>query len=174
MLIRREVTGDGPAVRAVHLAAFATPGPGQAVEAALVDRLRAGPWWLPPLSLVAVAGDDGAVLGHVVATRAVLEPSGTPVLGLGPLGVAPAAQGRGVGSALMHAVLGAAQALDETLVGLLGDPAYYRRFGFGSAAGYGVRAPDPAWGAAFQVRVLAAGPVPDGTFRYASPFDGLG
>lgn len=174
MLIRREEAGDGPAVRAVHLAAFARPGPGDAVEAALVDRLRAGPWWLPPLSLVAVADSDGAVVGHVVATRAVLEPTGAPVLGLGPLGVVPGAQRRGVGSALMHALLGAAQALDETLVGLLGDPAYYRRFGFGPAAAHGVRSPDPAWGAAFQVRVLAPGPVPTGAFRYATPFDDLG
>jgi putative acetyltransferase len=50
----------------------------------------------------------------------------------------------------MHAVLGAADALDEPLVGLLGDPAYYRRFGFVSAESVGVAAPDSSWGDSFQ------------------------
>lgn len=44
---------------------------------------------------------------------------------LGPLGVAPSHQAAGIGSALVHAVLGAADALDEALVALLGAPAYY-------------------------------------------------
>ena len=53
-----------------------------------------------------------------------------PVLALGPLSVRPDRQRGGVGSALMHAVLGAADALGEPLVALIGNPAYYRRFGF--------------------------------------------
>lgn len=134
----------------------------------LVDRLRAGPWWIPELSLVAMSGQD--VIGHVVASRAVIEPAGTPVLGLGPLGVLPAAQGRGVGSALMHAVLGAAEARDERLVGVLGDPGFYGRFRFLPAAELGVTPPDPAWAVGFQVRIFAE-PAPTGTFRYAEPFD---
>lgn len=94
---------------------------------------------------------------------------GVPALGLGPIAVRPAAQGRGVGSALMHAVLGAAEAADEPLVALLGDPAWYRRFGFGPASSSGIVAPDPAWGEYFQVRVLRPSP-PAGTFGYARPF----
>lgn len=170
--IRRERPSDHAAVRAVHRVAFGRAGQvGDVVEAVLVDRLRAGPWWLPRLSLVAVA--EGEMVGHVVTTRATLEPSGAPVLGLGPLGVDPARQGQGIGSALMHAVLGAAEALDESVVGLLGDPAFYRRFGFVPAAEHGVAAPDPAWGAAFQLRVLSE-PPERGTFRYAEPFERLG
>ena len=74
----------------------------------------------------------------------------------------------------MHSVLGAAQALGEPVVVLLGDPAYYSRFGFGPASDLGVLAPDPQWGDFFQA--LALGPredVPAGTFRYAEPFDRL-
>jgi predicted N-acetyltransferase YhbS len=41
-----------------------------------------------------------------------------PALGLGPIGVVPGHQNRAVGHALMHAVLGAADALDEHLVAL--------------------------------------------------------
>ncbi|MHC8503038.1 GNAT family N-acetyltransferase [Pseudonocardia artemisiae] len=158
----------------MHRAAFAplTPAGAPVVEGRLVDQLRAGPWWLPQFSLVAVAS-NGDVVGHVVATRAVLEPAGTPVLGLGPLGVLPAWQRRGVGSALMDAVLSAAQACDEVLVGLLGDPAYYRRFGFVPSVQHQVVAPDPAWGPAFQVRLLGQA-VGGGTFRYAEPVQHLG
>jgi putative acetyltransferase len=164
--VRRERPDDVEPIRAVHRAAFEGEEP---VEVGLVDALRAGPAWLPPLSLVAVC--DGEVVGHVVATRARV--GDVPVLGLGPLGVCPGAQGRGIGSALMYAVLGAAQAGDETLVGLLGEPAYYGRFGFVAATDLGIAAPDPAWGRYFQVLALAD-PPPTGTFRYATPFDELG
>jgi putative acetyltransferase len=171
--IRRERPADHAAVRAVHRAAFAPDGRPEpdVAEAWLVDQLRADAGWLPHLSLVAVSG--ARVVGHVMASRAVVEPAGEPVLGLGPLGVEPAEQRRGVGSALVHAVLAAAEARDERLVGLLGDPAYYGRFGFVAGAEHGVLPPDPGWGAAFQVRVLA-GPVAGGWFRYAEPFDRLG
>lgn len=126
------------------------------------------------LSIVALI--DGAVAGHVVCSRGSL--GDQPSLGLGPLGVRRAAQGRGVGSALMHAVLGAADGLGESAVFLLGSPAYYRRFGFVAASQLGVRAPDPAWGPHFQGRTLAAWsralPLrPSEAFAYARAFEGI-
>jgi putative acetyltransferase len=184
VLIRRELPPDTDAIRAVHLTAFSPP-PDRAdpAEAQLVDDLRADPAaWLPPLSLVAEdpeagAGRPGEVVGHVVCTRATLTGAAgrLDVLGLGPLGVRPDRQGRGVGSALVHAVLAAADALGEPLVVLLGDPAYYVRFGFVTAADLGVRSPVEAWGAYFQARPLTAhdAEAHRGAFAYASPFDGL-
>lgn len=47
-------------------------------------------------------------------------------------------QGRGIGSALMHAVLGAADALNEPFVALLGHADYYARFGFRPAQAYAI------------------------------------
>ena len=194
VLIRRERTGDVDAVRDVHLAAFAavragdepvtsedrTGPPPDPVEARLVDELRADPAaWLPALSLVAEDA-EGEVVGHVVCTRGSLTgpdgPDGPlPALGLGPLGVLPEHQKRGVGLALMHAVLGAADALGEPLVALLGEPAYYSRFGFVPAADVGVEAPVEAWGRYFPVRTLTAYDAARhrGAFAYARPFDGL-
>lgn len=56
---------------------------------------------------------------------------------------------------------------------LLGDPAYYGRFGFVLAERLGILAPDPSWAAHFQVRplsatALVAGRTPSGP----SPRDG--
>jgi putative acetyltransferase len=73
----------------------------------------------------------------------------------------------------MHAVLGAADALSEPLVGLLGDPAYYHRFGFVPAQSIGVTAPDSSWGEDFQVRTLTRYEGLTGRFHYAGPFDRL-
>jgi putative acetyltransferase len=187
-IVRVERPADHGAIRRVHLAAFPTR-----VEADLVDALRAGPGWLPALSLVAVL--DGVVVGHVVATRGWVDSgehaaasasttgrthpraggsSGSPLpaLGVGPLAVHPGWQRRGVGSALMNTLISTAETLGETLLALLGEPDYYRRFGFRPAAELGVLSPDPGWGQYFQARRLAD-EAPRGPFRYAEPFQRL-
>ena len=187
VLIRREAAGDADAIRAITAAAFARPGqpPGEIVpEARLVGELRASPAWLPALSLVAVSlptqplptpslaavPPAGEVMGHVLCTRGHVGQA--LVLALGPLSVRPDSQRRGVGSALMHAVLGAADALGEPLVVLLGDPAYYCRFGFRLAADYQIEPPQPQWQPHFQVRALTSyQPRLRGTFSYPQPFD---
>ncbi|TFV67843.1 UNVERIFIED_ORG: N-acetyltransferase [Bacillus sp. AZ43] len=173
MHVRRERPTDHEAVRALHRAAFGPVAAGRGaalVEDRLTDELREDAGFLPHLSLVAV--DSDAVVGHVLATRGWVEPLGVPALGLGPLGVLPARQGSGAGSALVHALLAVAEACGERVAALLGDPAYYRRFDFRPAAELGISAPDPAWGGYFQARVLTGAPV-RGTFRYAAPFERL-
>lgn len=168
MIVRRERPADWAAIHGIHTAAFgpAVDG-GEVVEARLAAQLR-DTGALPALSLVAEV--DGAVVGHVVCSRGTL--AGAPSLGLGPIGVVPYRQRDGIGSALMHAVLGAADALDEPAVFLLGNPAYYRRFGFVLAAPLGLEPPQASWAQHFQVRTLSAwDPFTRGAFRYAAPFD---
>lgn len=174
MLVRRERPDDAEAVDDVHRRAFAAAAPGgpgtEPVEVGLVRALRADRGWVPALSLVAEGG--GGVIAHVVGTEGAV--GNVPVIGLGPIGVLPEHQGRHVGHALMHAVLAAADALDYPLVVLLGHVDYYPRFGFLPAASLGIVAPDPAWGAHFQARPLAAHhPGLRGRFRYAAPFAAL-
>nr|WP_239521673.1 N-acetyltransferase [Geodermatophilus sabuli] len=172
-MIRREAPGDESAIRRVHAEAFAPLHPGgQPVEPRLVDDLRVSDAFLGALSLVALA--DGEVTGHVCCSRATLLPGGHPVVGLGPLGVRPSHQRQGVGGALMHAVLGAADALDEPLVVLLGHPDFYPRFGFRPAAEIGVEPEHPEWAPHFQARTLTRHrPELRGRFRYAQPFHDL-
>ncbi|MGY1668450.1 GNAT family N-acetyltransferase [Geodermatophilus sp. SYSU D00696] len=165
MIVRRERPAEHAAVEALHRAAFPTDA-----EARLVGELREDAGFLPHLSLVAVDGDD--VVGHVIATRGWIEPLGAPALGLGPIGVRPERQRRGVGTVLVHALVAVAEAAGESVVALLGDPAYYARAGFVRASDLGIEPPDPAWGVHFQARRLA-GPEQRGTFRYAEPFSRL-
>jgi len=171
VIIRRETASDIDQIRALTRRAFATVDVPDPLEAPLVDQLRADAGWIPALSLVAVGG-SGEAVGHVVCTRA--DVAGFPVLGLGPLSVDPPYQRVGVGSALVHAVLGAADALDEPLVVLLGSRAYYSRFGFVLAGSLGITPPVSEWEPHFQARPLSTY-TPDlrGLFAYAAPFNRL-
>jgi putative acetyltransferase len=172
MLIRRETDADVAQVHAVVAAAFRQPESLAApYEVRLLEALRAGPDWLPALSLVA-EGPAGDVVGHVVCSRAWV--GDAQVVGLGPLAVRPDEQGRGVGSALMHAVVGAAEALEIPVVALLGSTTYYARFGFRPVRRLGIEPPEPAWGDHFQARLLVPpSAAPRGPFRYAAAFTGI-
>jgi putative acetyltransferase len=165
IVVRRERPADHTAVDALTRAAF-----GQAVEAALLRRLRRCDEFVPELSLVAEA--DGEIAGHVICTRGRLGDG--RALGLGPISVAPDRRHRGIGSALMHAVIGAADALGEPVIALLGEPGFYGRFGFRPAGALDIEAPDPTWGDYFQARALHAWtPGPRRAFEYAEPFKNL-
>lgn len=173
MLVRREGPHDAEAIDQVHRLAFAVPGGRvrEPVEVGLVHALRSSPAWIPQLSLVAERA--GRVVGHTVATRGQLARG--EAVALGPIGVMPEHQHSGVGAALLHASLAAADALDLDVVVLLGHTGYYPRFGFVPADTLGIEAPDPNWGEHFQARRLAGWRDGlGGRFRYPAPFSDLG
>lgn len=163
VVIRPERPGEAAGVRAVMETAFAGR-----LEADLVDRLRADGAII--LSLVADQQDDLA--GCIVFPRLVLEESGRshPVVGLAPLAVMPATQRRGIGGALIEEGLSILTRQGEQLVFVLGDPAYYGRFGFDPAPGgyESVYA-----GPYFMVRRLRDGAPCRGRLRYPAAFDDL-
>src|SRR6476660_7677951 len=178
MFIRQEQPSDAEAIRELHRLAFAKPATYDApagdgsLEANLVDDLRADGDLVPPLCLVAER--EGVVVGHVAVSRATVDDAPAGVVAIGPLGVIPDDQNAGVGSALMHATIAAADALGERAIVLLGHPTYYPRFGFGPAVDHGITPPQD-WGPAyFMVRRLGAwGDGLSGRFRYAPAFDRL-
>ena len=173
--VRREASHDISGIRRAHNLAFGGDTAVLTWEARLVEDLRGGPSWIPALSIVAEV--DGTIVGHVLATRGRLEHSGPadPVraLGLAPVGVLPDYQALGIGTKMIYALLGAAGALDEDLVCLLGDPRYYSRFGFVLASTLRIAPPHPAWEAHFQALPLGS-PVSatqPATFFYDGAFD---
>jgi putative acetyltransferase len=169
LVVRREQPDDHDAVAALHARAFASADQdGPPGEVALVADLRRSNAYVFGLSLVAEV--DGQTVGHVMCTRATVADR-YPALGLAPLGVDPEHRGTGIGSALVTGVLAAADALGHTMVGVLGSPGYYARFGFVPAARHGIEAPEAWYGDQFQVRGLTtAVPSMQGRFAYAAPF----
>ena len=172
--VREQHPDDYDSIRDVYAEAFRSPRfrrpqePGSVPpEVGLFGALWTAGDVIPELSFTAV--NDGTVVGHVTASRATV--AADPVVAVGPIGVLPDQQGTGIGSALMNALLAAADAAEVPLVGLLGAPEYYGRFGFRPASEFGVIAPDPSWGDAFQARPLTAyTPRITGPFRYAQAF----
>jgi putative acetyltransferase len=168
--VRAERPDDRAPVRDVVTAAFGGPA-----EADLVDALRASSAWLPGLSLV--AEEEGAVVGHVLLTRASVRTAAGDVglLALAPLAVAPERQRRGIGDALVRAGLEIAAARGERAVVLIGHASYYPRFGFEPAAARGLTSVFAAGehAASFFVRELRAGALTgiEGAVLYAPAFD---
>jgi predicted N-acetyltransferase YhbS len=163
-ITRAETGADIPAIREILLAAFPT-----ALEADLVDALRADPAaWIDGLSLVA-ADAGGQPAGHALLTRCHIGDS--PALCLAPCAVRPERQNRGAGSAAIRAALAAARSRGEHHVVVLGHPAYYPRFGFTRASAHGIGLTNDVPDEALMALTLDAGhPLPAGTVRYAEPF----
>lgn len=148
--IRPETSADHGLVYDVERAAF-----GRRNEADLVETLREEA--RPQLSLVAEL--DGGIAGHVFFSPATIEtqPDAARFGALGPVAVDPAQQGRGIGSALVRAGLEQCPRHLWSAVFLVGNPAYYSRFGFVLAAPRGLSYGEPAFDPVFQVVTLKPG-----------------
>ena len=163
--IRPEVPADAVAIRRLTDAAFAGAAHASGTEGAMVDALRAE--GTLTLSLVAVAdGADGAVIGHVAFSPVTVAGAEIGWFGLGPVSVLPGRQREGIGAALIRNGLSRLRADGAAGCVVLGDPAYYRRFGF-------VHDPDLRFEdapAEYFLRLAFAHPVPSGCVTYQPVF----
>jgi len=166
--IRQERQTDIAAVHAVHEAAFPTR-----LEANLVDALRGGGKALVSL----VADDAGLIVGHILFSPVAVVCDSRTVegVGLAPVAVLPDRQRRGIGSALIRGGLDACRGNNFSFVVVLGEPRYYRRFGFVRAAD---RVLGNEYGAdeEFMVIELRPGGLPPegGLAKYAPEFAAAG
>jgi len=162
--IRPEGPTDAAAIRRVLEAAFPT-----ADEARLVELLRAGEHLLVSM----VAEEDEVIVGYIAFSPVQIDGQAIQGIGLGlaPLAVLPAQQRRGIGSALVREGLAACGRAGYGFVVVLGEPAYYRRFGFDRADRRGL---GNEYGAdeAFMVLELRDGTIPGrgGVVRYGPEF----
>ncbi|MEJ1994042.1 MAG: N-acetyltransferase [Limibacillus sp.] len=148
--IRDGGRGDWPALETLYAEAF----PDEDLLPLIRELLREGP---TVTSLVAAEGGD--ISGHLLLTACALEEDrGARLSLLGPLAVLPARQRQGIGGSLLRFALArlAAQGFSRAL--LLGDPAYYRRFGFAPEQGVSTPYPlPPDWAQAWQSLALEDG-----------------
>jgi putative acetyltransferase len=163
--IRREQPGDEHGIHELHIAAFPTP-----VEARLVDGLRAV--GQVPVSIVCAI--DARIVGHA-AFSPVTAANGATGLGLAPVAVLASHRRRGIAGRIIRAGLDAARAAGCAWVVVMGDPAYYGRFGFAPAPRHGL---SDAYGGGpcFQVMGLIPGGIPTGggLVRYSPVFAQVG
>lgn len=119
--IRISATADLPAIEALYPTAFPDEDLLPLVRELLADTENV-------LSLVAEL--DSAVVGHVAFSKCRLVGTDAVLSLLAPLAVAPTAQRGGVGTALTNAGIEILKSDDVAAILVLGDPAYYSRFGF--------------------------------------------
>jgi putative acetyltransferase len=162
--IRPEEPADTAAIRRVLEAAFPTPA-----EARLVERLQAG----GHLLLSVVAEEDEAVVGYIAFSPVQIDDTAVEGIGLGlaPIAVLPGHQGRGIGSRLVREGLAACGRAGYGFVVVLGEPGFYRRFGFDRADRRGL---GNEYGAVeeFMVLELREGAMPGrgGLVRFGAEF----
>lgn len=132
MLIRDETAGDIPAISRLVTEAMRLLAQATGTEAGIVEELRAQ----GALLLSLVAEEEGEVIGYLAASAARVGPQEGWGL-IGPLAVRPSRHGQGIGSALMAEALNRLRVVSRGAA-LVGDPAYYGRFGFRAFPGLGV------------------------------------
>lgn len=162
MIIRLETAADAAAIRAVTAAAFAGAVHSSGTEAAIVDALRTA----GALTLSLVAEENGAICGHTAFSPVALSSGEAGWFGLGPVSVAPPRQRREIGSALIRDGLSRLAATGANGCVVLGDPAYYGRFGFISDPKLRFGTMPPAY---FQ-RLVFRGDQPAGEVHYHDAF----
>ena len=119
------------------------------------EKLRRGR--LPAEGLAFAARDAFGNLIGTVRLWNVKTGSGVPALLLGPLAVAPAFNGAGIGSALMRHAIEEASRLEHGAILLVGDAPYYARFGFSAEKTGNMSMPGPFEKARFLALELKSG-----------------
>ena len=160
--IRAERPGDEAAIRRLTEAAFAGVSYSDGSEPAIVDALRAD----GDLALSLVAETDGVVIAHVAFSPAILSNGEPGWLTLGPISVAPARQGSGIGRALIEDGIARLRQAGAAGIVLVGSVERYARFGFVRSTRLQIEGPLAEY---FQVLAFSEA-VPAATVEFAPGF----
>jgi len=129
--IRPETTADIHIIGEVTRRAFENHPYSHDTEQFIIDALREN--GVLSVSLVAEVG--GRVVGHIAFSPVEVSDGSTGWFGLGPIAVSPEFQRRGIGCELMRHGLDALRELQAGGCVLVGEPAFYGRFGFRAEQG---------------------------------------
>ncbi len=164
MKLRNEIPGDETAIHELTKIAFAPIERSDGSEPMIIDRRRKN----SDLTLSLVVLDHNQIVGHIAFSPVTVSESSGVWFGLGPVSVHPEQQRAGIGRQLVETGLQRLRSLDAAGCVLLGDPAYYERFGFSSSC-------DLTFGEVPVEYVLALSFGPEkakGEIKYASAFGG--
>lgn len=163
-VIRPEQVGDEAAIHDLVGRAFAPMWFSDGSEPDLVDALRsAGDL---TLSLVAVTA-AGEIIGHIGFSPVTIDGADCGWFQMAPVSVSPEVQLQGIGSALIRAGIAALHDQAARGVAVVGNPAYYERFGFGIIPELAPLAQHDAQ--YFRAQVLSGNAL-RGVLRYAAAF----
>lgn len=139
MIIRRERPEEFPRIFDLVKTAFQTAKVSDGKEQDFVNHLRKSGNYIPELALVAEEG--GRLVGHIMLTKTYIttEKNKFETLLLAPLSVALEHRNKGVGSKLVTESFKLARKMGYASVVVVGDPAYYHRFGFKAAVNFGIK-----------------------------------
>ncbi len=126
MMIRSEKPSDIEVITEITIAAFRDCPYGNHTEQHIIHALRVA----GALTVSLVAEEEGRIVGHVAFSPVKIAGSDCGWYGLGPVSVRPDRQKQGIGSALIREGLDVLKADGAKGCLLVGDPAYYTRFGF--------------------------------------------
>jgi putative acetyltransferase len=126
MIIRKETPADIDAIAHVTTAAFKTLPISNQTEQYIIKALRAA----EVLSISLVAEIDGQIVGHIAFSPVTVSDGAKDWYGLGPISVLPGYQRQGIGKALVNEGLSLLKEMGGQGCALVGDPDYYKRFGF--------------------------------------------
>lgn len=162
--IRPERDGDQAAISELIQTAFSPMSFADGDEHELVERLRRE----GDLALSLVAIDDaGSIVGHVGFSPATINHVQSGWFQMAPVSVCPEIQRQGIGSALICAGIAELTLRGALGVAVVGNPAYYERFGFVQTA---VLTPPREHDAPFFRAQALQSEIPSGMLRYAPAF----
>lgn len=128
IIIRNEIASDVQAISEITRAAFKNCPYGNHTEQFIIKTLRDA----NALTVSLVAVDGGRVVGHVAFSPVTISDGISGWYGLGPISVLPELQRKGIGKSMIHEGLSSLRSLGAKGCVLVGDPGYYKRFGFRS------------------------------------------
>lgn len=139
MILRQETEKDFQQIYDLVKVAFQTAKVSNEKEQDFINQLRVSSNYIPELALVAEKNDK--MVGHIILTKTFIvnKDSKCETLFLGPVSVVLEYRNKGVGSALINQSINSAKEMGYKSVVLVGDPAYYKRFGFKKSIDYGIR-----------------------------------
>lgn len=126
MILRNERAADIEAITDVTIAAFKNHPISNHTEQFIIKALRAA----GALTVSLIAEIDGQVVGHIAFSPVTLSDGATGWYGLGPVSVLPDYQKQGIGKSLINKGLSLLKDMGGRGCALVGDPNYYKQFGF--------------------------------------------